>query len=69
MLAVAALRSLGGEAGFERGDGVEFGDGVAEEAGAGGHAGDHYGDVEFDNARERVSTWLCDGGWGERGLT
>ena len=50
MVVVAALRSLGGEAGFERGDGVEFGDGVAEEACAGGHAGDHYGDVEFDDA-------------------
>ena len=29
---------------------MEFGDGVAEQAGAGGHAGDHYGDVEFDDA-------------------
>ena len=30
MMAVVAVAALGGEAGFQGGDGVEFGDGVAE---------------------------------------
>ena len=41
---------LRGEAGPEGGDWVELGDVVAEQDGAGGHTGYHYGDVEFDDA-------------------